>query len=72
MKNVGSIDRTIRIIAGAVILVVGITYESWWGAIGVVPLITATLGWCPAYTVLGINTCGKSSCCGTSSCSTQK
>lgn len=55
--NVGSFDRIFRVIAGIAIIAAGIIYQSWWGVIGVVPLLTATLGWCPAYVPLGISTC---------------
>jgi len=54
--NVGKTDRTIRIIAGVVIIAAGFFYQSWWGAIGLVPLLTGALGWCPPYNLLGINT----------------
>ena len=56
-KNIGSADRTLRIIVGIVILLVGFVFKSWWGIIGVVPLVTASLGWCPAYLPFGISTC---------------
>ncbi len=59
MKNVGSIDRVIRIIAGVAILGAGYYFKNWWGAIGIVPLVTALLGWCPAYSLFGINTGAK-------------
>ncbi len=55
--NVGSIDRVIRIIAGLAIIGAGLYYQSWWGAIGLAPLGTAVIGWCPAYLPLGISTC---------------
>lgn len=54
--NMGSADRIIRLIAGVVIIGIGIYQASWWGVVGVVPLITASIGWCPAYTPLGIST----------------
>ena len=57
MKNVGSIDRTIRIIAGIAIIGAGVYYQSWWGAIGAVPLLTGLMGWCPPYALFGWNTC---------------
>lgn len=57
-KNVGGADRVVRIVAGIGIIAAGAVYQSWWGIIGVVPLATATLGWCPPYSLLGINTCG--------------
>jgi hypothetical protein len=57
MKNVGSADRVIRLILGLVIIGIGYYYQSWWGAIGIVPIFTALVGWCPAYMPLGISTC---------------
>ena len=60
-RNEGSLDRAVRAIAGLVL--VGATLAGAigpWGWIGVVPLLTAAVGWCPLYTVLGINTCGVS------------
>ena len=56
-QNVGSTDRTLRMIAGIAIIAAGVYYGSWWGAIGAVPLLTAALGWCPAYVPLGISSC---------------
>lgn len=56
--NESTIDRTLRIIAGLVLL--GLAYTGSvgaWGWIGVVPLATGLMGWCPVYTLLGINTC---------------
>ena len=57
MRNVGSADRVIRLVLGLVIIGVGFYYHSWWGAIGIVPLFTALIGWCPAYLPFGISTC---------------
>ena len=56
IKNVGGIDRVLRIIIGLVIIAAGVYYQSWWGAVGAVPLLTAVVGWCPPYAMLGINT----------------
>jgi hypothetical protein len=55
-KNVGSIDKTLRIIIGLVIIAVGIIFKSWWGAVGVVPLLTAFAGFCPFYVPLKLST----------------
>lgn len=55
--NVGSLDRTIRVILGLVILATGYYYQNWFGLIGIVPLSTAALGWCPAYLPFGLSTC---------------
>jgi len=61
-QNVGSIDRSIRIVAGiGLISLVFIGPQTVWGWIGVVPLATALIGWCPPYALLGINTCGTKS-----------
>ena len=58
-QNVGSIDKTIRIIVGlGLISLVFVGPQTVWGWIGVVPLVTAIIGWCPPYSLLGINTCG--------------
>ena len=54
--NVGKTDRMVRMIAGVVIMAAGVYYQSWWGAIGIVPLVTGALRWCPPYALLGINT----------------
>ncbi|MBT8349678.1 MAG: DUF2892 domain-containing protein [Deltaproteobacteria bacterium] len=56
-KNVGSVDRAIRIIAGLLIIFIGIYFKSWWGVIGLLPIATAALGWCPAYLPFGISSC---------------
>ena len=64
-KNVGSIDRVLRIIAGLALLAFAIvgpeTGYNVYGYIGVLPLLTALLGWCPAYTLLGLRTCPATS-----------
>ncbi len=57
--NEGTLDRALRVIAGLVLIALAATGTvGVWGWIGVVPLATGLLGWCPAYTLLGINTCG--------------
>jgi hypothetical protein len=58
-KNIGSIDRVIRIVAGLALIAWGVMAQNWWGAIGIVPLATALIGWCPAYAPFGINTGAK-------------
>jgi Inner membrane protein YgaP-like, transmembrane domain len=58
-KNVGSIDRILRIVVGLVLIaLVFVGPQTPWGWIGIVPLATAALGWCPLYRVIGVNTCG--------------
>ncbi|MEJ5261414.1 MAG: DUF2892 domain-containing protein [Ignavibacterium sp.] len=54
--NVGSVDKVIRIVLGLAILVFGYLNESWWGLVGLVPIVTAFLGYCPAYSLLGVST----------------
>lgn len=56
--NVGSVDRLIRVLVGlALIALVFWGPKSPWGWIGVLPIVTAIVGWCPAYTLFGIRTC---------------
>ncbi|NOQ14209.1 MAG: DUF2892 domain-containing protein [Methyloprofundus sp.] len=55
--NVGGLDKKIRIAAGIIIIAVGAFFQSWWGVIGIIPLATALINWCPAYLPLGISTC---------------
>lgn len=60
-KNVGSLDRGLRIVAGLVLLsLTVIGPKTLWGLVGIVPLLTALIGWCPAYTLFGIRTCKTS------------
>jgi ABC-type microcin C transport system permease subunit YejE len=55
--NVGGIDRALRIVLGLAIIGAGIYLKSFWGLIGLVPLLTATLRFCPLYAPLGLSTC---------------
>lgn len=55
--NVGSLDQYIRYIIAMTLLTLGVVYESLWGLLGLVPLMTALMGWCPPYSLLGIQTC---------------
>lgn len=57
--NMGKTDRGIRAVVGIVIIVLGIAFKSWWGVIGILPLGTAVLGWCPIYVPLKISTAKK-------------
>ncbi len=57
--NVGTIDRIIRVILGTGIIAIGVYFQSWWGAIGAVLIITAAIGWCPAYLPFGFSSCKK-------------
>ena len=53
--NVGGLDRIVRIIAGLAILGVGFYYKSWWGLIGLGPLLTGFVRFCPAYLPFGLS-----------------
>jgi hypothetical protein len=59
-SNVGGVDKVVRIVAGLALLSLFLVLDGsarWWGAVGLVPLTTALLGWCPLYTLLGVNSC---------------
>jgi hypothetical protein len=61
-QNVGKIDRLIRFVVGLGILsLIFVGPQTMWGLLGLIPLGTAVIGWCPPYTLLGINTCGTRS-----------
>ncbi len=56
--NVGTIDKVIRVIIGtALISLVFVGPQTPWGWIGVIPIVTALVSFCPLYTILGIKTC---------------
>lgn len=56
--NVGGIDKILRIVVGLALIVAALTgYLGVWAWIGVVPLATGLMGWCPAYTLFGMSTC---------------
>jgi hypothetical protein len=57
--NMGSIDRMVRGVAGIGLIAWALTGGPVWAWIGVVPLGTAALGWCPLYVPFGISTCAK-------------
>lgn len=50
--NVGGIDKILRIAAGIVVIAVGLYFKSWWGAVGLIPLLTGLINWCPLYVPL--------------------
>lgn len=57
-KNMGTIDRVLRIVIGVALLaIVFVGPKTPWGWIGVVPLLTALIGNCPLYSIVGIRTC---------------
>lgn len=60
--NLGKTDRILRVIVGLAIIGVGSYQSSWWALVGIVPLATGLVGFCPAYCPLGLKTCGKQGC----------
>jgi hypothetical protein len=62
-KNVGNLDRVLRIIAGAAILSFAfVGPQSPWAYLGIIPLATGLAGWCPPYALLGISSCKAGEC----------
>lgn len=65
-RNVGTIDRALRIILGLALLAFALGFigkgspYAWLGWIGIVPILTAVFSFCPLYTVLGMSTCPHS------------
>lgn len=55
-RNVGRTDQIIRVILGVVIILVGIYFKSWWGVLGLVPLVTGIIGYCPLYALIKVST----------------
>ena len=59
-KNVGTVDRTLRIALGVALLIAAALLdapERWFGLIGIVPLMTGLFGTCPLYSLFGIDSC---------------
>ena len=62
-KNVGNVDRILRVVVGLILLSLLFVLEGsarWLGLIGIVMLVTGVFSFCPAYCLVGLNTCG---CC---------
>lgn len=58
-RNIGTIDRVLRIVVGLVLIALAATGTvGWWGWVGVIPLLTGLFSSCPAYSLLGLNSCG--------------
>jgi hypothetical protein len=61
-RNVGGIDRALRITVGLVLIGLALSgVVDWWGWLGLLPLATGLMGWCPPYAMLGWNTCASKS-----------
>ena len=59
-KNVGNTERAIRIGGGLILVVLAASGTAGlWGYLGLLPMITGAIGWCPPYAMLGINTCAN-------------
>ena len=57
-RNIGTIDRILRTIFGlGAIALVFVGPQTPWGWLGLIPLATAAIGWCPPYALIGLNTC---------------
>lgn len=56
-KNLGQVDRVARIFIGAVILIVAVQFQSWWGLLGLALIVTGAVGYCSLYRLVGISTC---------------
>jgi hypothetical protein len=57
-KNEGGLDRGIRVLAGLALIALTLTGQiGAWGWIGALPLLTGLIGWCPAYSLIGLKTC---------------
>jgi hypothetical protein len=56
--NAGTVDRALRVIVGLVLVTLAATGTvGLWGWIGIVPLLTGAIGFCPAYAIFGVKTC---------------
>jgi hypothetical protein len=79
-QNVGKIDKIARVVVGLALLSLLFVLEGsarWFGLVGLVPLATAAMGFCPLYPLVGLNTCcagegGEGKCCGGGSCGSAK
>ena len=56
--NIGAKDKALRVVAGLVLVVLGIVYQTIWGLLGIPLVVTAILGYCPAYSLFKISTVG--------------
>ena len=60
LKNVGSVDKIIRLVIAFALIAYGVYFKSLIGFVAVIPLATALMNFCPLYTVCGLKTCSKS------------
>jgi hypothetical protein len=57
--NMGNTDKYMRVTIGIIAISLGLYFQSWWGVIGVIPIITSIISWCPFYVPLKISTISK-------------
>lgn len=59
--NVGGIDRTMRIVIGSLLLLVSMTSNAigLWGVLGMIPIVSGFMRFCPLYAVIGVSTCKR-------------
>ena len=55
--NIGSSEKIWRVILGFLIILIAYYYKSWWGALGIIPIATGFIGFCPFYAMISISTC---------------
>ena len=59
-RNIGPVERAVRLAVGLTLIAVAVMVPgAWWAYIGVLPLVTALIGWCPLYSLFGISTAKK-------------
>jgi len=59
-RNIGGTERVFRVVVGLGIISLAVVGpKTPWALLGAIPLLTALIGWCPPYALLGISTCGK-------------
>ncbi|MBE2281619.1 MAG: DUF2892 domain-containing protein [Ignavibacteriaceae bacterium] len=57
VKNVGSKDKIVRILISIVLTGAGIYFQTWFALLGVLPIFSVVTGWCPLYSIFGVNIC---------------
>jgi hypothetical protein len=57
LRNEGTVDRTLRVVLGVALLAYALVAHAWLGWLGVIPLVTGLVGFCPLYRLVGIKTC---------------
>ncbi|MCC7435326.1 MAG: DUF2892 domain-containing protein [Methanoregulaceae archaeon] len=58
-QNIGSVDRIVRLVLGIALIAFAITQQAWWALIGIIPLLTGIVSFCPLYTLFGMSTCPR-------------